>query len=163
MPRLHELPAETTAFIDANIFLGHFLAQQPVCTAFLERVWNQEVTGVTSVLVLSEVRHGLLRAEVTARKALSTKQTLPYLQAHPEIIAHLPDSRRAMMELRSWPLRIVQLTRGQFWQACRLSERFGLLTNDALHVATIRAHRLRHLVSADHDFRRVRGVTLWHP
>ena len=163
MPRLEALPSGTSVFIDASVLLGHFLSQAPACTTFLERVFSREVTGVTSVLVLSEVRHGLLRAEVSVRQALPTRRTLRFLRKHPDVIARLTESHRALAELRRWPLRVVHLTRGQFWQACRLSERFGLLTHDALHVATLRAHQLRHLVSADRDFRRVPGLTLWFP
>ena len=165
MPRLDELPASSVVFIDANIFLGHFLSQSRSCTTFLERLWNREITGVTSVLALSEVRHGLLRAEVSARHDLASRRTVRYLRDHPAVIATLADTRRSLEELRRWPLRVVHLTRGQFWQACRLSERFGLLTHDALHLATLRAHRLCHLASADRDFLRARipNLTVWRP
>lgn len=163
MPRLIDLPSGTAVFIDANIFLGHFLQQHPTCTSVLERVWSRDLIGVTSVLVLGEVRHGLLRAEVSVRYALASRQTLRYLREHPRVIAELTKSRQALHELRRWPIRIVNLTRGQFWQACRISERDGLLTNDALIVATMRAHRLTHLASNDSDFLRVPGITLWRP
>ena len=163
MPRLEILPVGASVFIDANIFLEHFLRRAPSCTAFLERVWNRDVAGTTSVLVLSEVRHGLLRAEAGARYHLPSRRTLRYLREHPDAIATLTESRRALLELRSWPLRIVHVTRSQFWHATRLSERFGLLTNDALHLATLRAHGLRHLASADRDFRHIPHLTVWTP
>ena len=163
MPRLDALPAGAGVFIDANIFLGHFLNQSRPCTTFLERLWNREIAGLTSVLVVSEVRHGLLRAEVSARQRLPSRLGLRYLRDHPDVIARLPETRRALIELRSWPLRLVTVTHGQLWNACRLSERFGLLTNDALHLATMRAHHLTHLASNDTDFARVPGLTLWRP
>jgi len=163
MPRLHDLPTSTVIFIDANIFLEHFLRREKSCTIFLERIWNHEVLGVTSVSVLAEVRHGLLRAEASTRHHLASRNTLRYLREHPDTIARLTESREALTELKRWPLRLVHLTRGQFWRACQLSERYGLLTNDATHLATIRAHGIKHLASADRDFRRVPGLTLWAP
>ena len=163
MPRLDAVPSGTALFIDANIFLGHFLRVQPLCTSFLERVWARELLGVTSVGVLAEVRHGLLRAETTARFHVPSRHVLKYLRTHPRRIAELTDARRALGELKQWSLRIVHVTRGQLWHACRISERFGLLTNDALHVAALRAHRLRHLASADRDFLHVPRLTVWTP
>ena len=121
------------------------------------------MTGVTSVLVLSEVRHRLLRAEVIAKHGIPGRNAVRYMRQHPQIIAQLTDTRRTFRELRRWPLRLVHLTRRQLWQSLRISERLGLLTHDALHVATLRAHGLRHLASADHDFDAVPGLTRWSP
>jgi len=163
MPRLEALPSGTTLFIDANIFLEHFLGRRAACTSFLERVWQRDVLGVTSVSVLAEVRHGLLRAEASARFHLPTRKILRYLRDHPESLAALSETRHVLLELQRWPLRIVHVTRGQFWRACHISERDGLLTNDALHIAVMRAHRLHHLASADRDFRHAPRVTLWSP
>ena len=165
MPRLDDVPSGTVLFIDANILLGHFLQQQPACTSFLERVWTKDVIGVTSVLALAEVRHALLRAEVSARYGLPARRTTAYLREHPHLVGRLTESRRALGELRRWPLRLVHVTRRQFWEGCRLSERYGLLTHDAIHLATLRFHGLHDLASADRDFTRLPlpGLTVWAP
>jgi predicted nucleic acid-binding protein len=163
MPQLDALPSGTNLVIDANIFLEHFLRRQPDCSTFLERLWSGEIVGVTSVLVLAEVRHGLLRAEASAQLHLPSRKTVRYLREHPERIARLTETKRALSELKRWPVRVVHLTRGHFWRACLISERYGLLTNDALHVATLRAHGLDQIASADRDFRLVPHLTLWTP
>ena len=47
--------------------------------------------------------------------------------------------------------------------AGELSQRYHLLMNDALIVATMALHHLTHLASNDEDFRHVPTVTLWRP
>ena len=163
MPRLDELPSGAVVFLDANIVIAHFLQQSQSCTFFLERLWRQDILGVTSVLVLSEVRHGLLRAEVCATRHLPAQGAVRFLREHPEVITTLTNTHHALAEFRQWPVRIVHLTRSQFWRACQISRRSGLLSNDALHVGTMRAHRIRHLASADRDFDRVPNLTRWAP
>jgi predicted nucleic acid-binding protein len=38
-----------------------------------------------------------------------------------------------------------------------------LLTTDAVIIATMRRHRISHLISNDRDFLRIPGITLWRP
>ena len=47
--------------------------------------------------------------------------------------------------------------------AADISSEAGLLTNDALIVAAMRASGIRHLVTNDDDFDRVPGITVWKP
>ena len=57
---LADIPAGQATFIDANVFVDHFgpnPATGAECTAFLRRVANQEVQGVTSAHVIGEVRY----------------------------------------------------------------------------------------------------------
>ena len=61
-----DLPAGATVFLDASVFIHHFepnaLYGLPA-TEFLERVENQEIVGVTTTHVLSEVAHRLMTIE----------------------------------------------------------------------------------------------------
>ena len=163
MPRLPDLPAGTTLFLDANIFLEHLLGGHPACTTLFQRLDSGEVRGITSVAILAEVRHRLLLTELVRRGHISRPhRALDALRQRPELLDRLSgcdDGLDALLDR----IRVVGVTPAQFRSAQRLSLRYRLLTNDALHVATMRAHRLRHLASADRDFLRVRPLTVWTP
>ena len=61
-----DLPAGGTVFLDASVFIHHFEPNAlygPPATEFLERIENQEIIGVTTTHVLSEVAHRLMTIE----------------------------------------------------------------------------------------------------
>jgi predicted nucleic acid-binding protein len=164
MPHLSDLPTGHTVFLDANIFLEHLLRGEPACTTLFQRLRRGDISAIASVLVLSEVRHRLLLTEVVRQgHASETQRALDVLRRQPHILPHLKPCDAGLTLLLQTPLRIVSVTPAQFRLAQRLSIRYRLLTNDALHLAVMRAHRLRHLASADKDFRRVPRLTLWSP
>jgi hypothetical protein len=61
-----DLVAGDRVFVDANILTYHF-QPRPVwgaaCTRFLQRIQNQELTGLASAHVLVEVAHRLMTTE----------------------------------------------------------------------------------------------------
>jgi predicted nucleic acid-binding protein len=62
-----DLPAGETIFLDASVFIHHFepnAAFGPAATDFLERIENQEINGVTSIHIVSEVAHRLMTIEL---------------------------------------------------------------------------------------------------
>ena len=164
MPRLNEFPAGGALFVDANVFLEHLLRGEPSCTALFQRIRDGEIRAVTSVGVLAEVRHRLLLTEIVRRGYVTEpKRSLETLRTHPELLSRLSECDAGLNLLLQAPVRIMSLTPAQFRLAQRLSLRYRLLTNDALHVAALRAQRLRHLASADRDFDRVPRLTRWSP
>jgi hypothetical protein len=53
-----DLPAGATAFVDASVFIRHFEPNAlfgPAASDFLERIKNQELSGIASKHVVSEV------------------------------------------------------------------------------------------------------------
>ena len=165
MPSLSSFPSGGKIFIDANIFLEHMLQGEPSCTAFFQRLSRKEIHAVTSVGVIAEVRHRLLLTEAVRRGYVARPQrALEALRTKPHILRHLESCDVALNTLLEATVhRIVSVTPSQFRKAQKISIRFQLLTNDALHAASIRAHRLRHIASADHDFQHVRNLTVWSP
>lgn len=164
MPRLSEFPSGGTLFLDANIFLEHLLRGEPSCTVLFQRLRTREVHAVTSVAVLAEVRHRLLLTEAVRRGfVLQPHRALERLRTRPELLERLGVCDEALNLLLETPVRLVSVSPAQFRLAQRISIRHHLLTNDALHVATARAQRLRHFASADRDFHRVPDLMLWFP
>jgi len=61
-----DLPAGAGVFVDASVVIHHFEPNAvfgPAATTFLERIENQEIEGVTTTHILSEVAHRLMAIE----------------------------------------------------------------------------------------------------
>src|SRR3954451_17574012 len=61
-----DLPASAAVFLDASVFIHHFEPNAlygPPATEFLERIENQEIAGITTTHIVSEVAHRLMTLE----------------------------------------------------------------------------------------------------
>jgi predicted nucleic acid-binding protein len=61
-----DLPAGAAVFLDASVFIHNFAPNAlfgPTATEFLERIENQEMSGITTTHILSEVAHRLMTTE----------------------------------------------------------------------------------------------------
>ncbi len=61
-----DLPAGAAVFVDASVLIHHFepnALSGPAATAFLERIENQEMNGLTATHIVSEVAHRLMTLE----------------------------------------------------------------------------------------------------
>ena len=163
MARLADFPAGDVLFIDANCLLYHFLSTHPSCTFTVHRAELGLIRLCTSLTVLGEVRHKLMILEASRAFGLHPSRVRAYLRRHPGQIRLLRHCRQAIESLPALRVEILTPTMDIFLASQRLGEEYGLLTNDALILATLRAHRLRHLATADRDFRRVQDLTLWIP
>jgi predicted nucleic acid-binding protein len=61
---LEGIPSGSRVFVDSNIFIYHFLDLSDRCTAFLERISAHKLRGFTSTVVMAEVLHKLMIAEI---------------------------------------------------------------------------------------------------
>lgn len=161
--RLSEFPPGQTIFVDANCLIYHFTGTYPSCAALLERARRREVRAVTSAVTLTEVHHRLMIVEASRRLGQPLRRLPSFLKSHPDAIRSLQDCETAFKALPAFRLRVLPVTHRLIEQAQSLSHALGLLTNDALIVATMRAHHLTHLASNDTDFARVPGLTVWRP
>lgn len=83
--------------------------------------------------------------------------------ARREIVRSAQRCETALTQLSRFHLRVLPITLRLVTLARRLSHEFGLLTNDALLLATMRAYSLTHLASNDTDFLSVPSLSLWRP
>ena len=61
-----DVPAGTRCFIDANIFVYHFVdtpESSNACSDFLERVERGELAGTTSAVAVAEAVHKVMLGE----------------------------------------------------------------------------------------------------
>jgi predicted nucleic acid-binding protein len=161
-----DLPAGATVFLDASVFIHHFepnAAFGPVATEFLERIENQEINGVTATHIVSEVAHRLMTIEAMQAFGWKSSGIALRLRNHPAQVQTLKRFRQAVKEIPLFGIRILAIDPTWLDPAAEISQQTGLLHNDALVIAVMRAHGLTNLASADPDFDRVPGITRYGP
>jgi predicted nucleic acid-binding protein len=166
MNRLAQMPAGTRVFVDTNIFILYYGDAEPfrqACRDFFVRTARQELRGFTSVPVAAETIHRVMVAEGAERLSLSSQATVEHLQKHPAFVRQLTRHLQVASDIRRLGLDILPVTYKDLHGSKGVRSTFGLLTNDSLIVAVMRAHKLRHLASHDAAFERVTGIEVWRP
>ena len=161
-----DLPAGATVFVDASVFIHHFepnALHGPAATEFLERIENQEMSGITATHILSEVAHRLMTLEAMQAFGWKSAGIALRLRNHPTQVKTLKRFRQAIQEIPLFGVRILTIDPTWLDPAAEISQQTGLLHNDALLIAVIRVHGLTNLASADPDFDRVPGITRYGP
>jgi len=110
---LGEIPSGARVFLEASIFLNHFLGASRECRALLERCERSEVRGLTSALALAAVAERLMTLEAEAadepipeRTPRSRAETAAKSHLHEEAVARIP---LMGVEVRPLDLRAVLL------------------------------------------------------
>jgi predicted nucleic acid-binding protein len=161
-----DLPAGATVFVDANVFIHHFEPNAlfgPAATDFLERIENQELTGITTTHVVSEVAHRLMTIEAMQAFGWKSAGIALRLRNHPTQVQTLICFGQAIQEIPLFGIRILTIDPAWLDPAAEVSQQTGLLHNDALVIAVMRVNGLTNLASADPDFDRVPGLTRYAP
>lgn len=160
---LPEVPEGSAVFIDANVFVYHFVGASPQCTALLARCEASEIRGVTSVLVLAEVAHRLMMIEAVQRKLVSAGNVARKLARRSELVRQLTVYESSIQAISSMGVEILALTEAMILLGLGYQRRYGLLTNDSLIVTTMVQQGLRLLATADRRLAMVRELEIAAP
>jgi predicted nucleic acid-binding protein len=162
-----QIPGNAAVFIDANILVYYFTPDPTFgreCQLLMDRVSKyQDFTAYTSTHVLSEMAHQLMVLEAVQQFGWPLAGITRRLQRHPAEVQKLTRFRRAIDEVPRLGIDVVPLERHLPAMAAAISQLHGLLTNDALIVATMQDQAITHLASHDTDFDRVPGLTRYAP
>jgi predicted nucleic acid-binding protein len=161
-----DIPAGETVFLDANVFVYYFTPHPvfgPPCKDLLDRVERHELHGVTGAHSLAAVAHRLMGQEAASRFGWPQQGMVRRLKSHPAEVQQLGRYRQAIDEIALIGVSILPLTGGLVSLAADVTRQHGLLTDDAVIVATMRAKSLTCLASNDADFDRVPGLTRFTP
>jgi predicted nucleic acid-binding protein len=176
--KLKAVPAGAAVFVDANIFIYHFLGASPECAAFLERCAVGDVKAVTGTHIVAEVLHRLMIAEARAKGAGRLKgrgaqagvggdankgSAVRFLESHPDEVSRLTDHHAAAAVIEQIVGTILPLTMDIVRASQWARSRDGLLVNDSLTAAMIKAENLVHLASNDGAFLRIDGISVYKP
>lgn len=160
---LEEVPAHTKVFIDSNVFIYHFLNVSESYTNFLESAEREDIDAYTSTIVLAEVMHRLLIAEVVEKYDVEPRGAVRFLKENPEVIPTLEKCEDAVEKIPEFGVRILQVTMEAIFKSRELRRRYLLMTNDSLNLYVMRANQLYDIATNDGDFERVEDVRVWKP
>jgi predicted nucleic acid-binding protein len=161
-----DLLSGTAVFLDANTFVYAATADPrygPACKRLLERIDKQDVQGLTSAHVLSEMAHRVMTLEAVTRFNRPLAGMANWLRRHPAEVQQLARHRQAVDEVRAGKVQVLPIEGSDVSLAADLSVPFGLLSNDALIVIIMQHHGLSQLASLDADFDRAPGLTRYAP
>jgi predicted nucleic acid-binding protein len=161
-----DILAGESVFIDANVFVYPFAADPtlgPPCQDLAERIGRKEVDGFLSTSVLSEIAHRLMTLEACVTFGWPYPGIAQRLRRHPGEIMKLLRYRDAIDEIIGLGVHVLSVTQQHVLLAGDLSRHHGVLSGDALILATMQLHGLKSLASNDSDFDRVPGVVRYSP
>jgi len=150
-------------FVDANIFIYHFLDLSADCSAFLERIEEGAYRGTTSVFVLTEVLHRMMIMEAKAKNMVKTPGALKKLAEKPDLVRRLVDYSTVAQVVPDMGIHVLPLTPAHVAASQMVRARHGLLINDSLIVALIRESGIANLATHDEAFCRVDGIRVFGP
>jgi predicted nucleic acid-binding protein len=160
---LEAVESDASIFIDAPIFIYHFSGASSECRRLLERCERGDLRGVTSVAVLAEVAHRVMTIEAVTKGLISPGNVVRKLREKPEIVSSLRAYQERVEQIPLMFIEVVPLDVGLFLRSAELRKRFGLLVNDSLAAASALELKVDAMASADPDFGRVPGLTLYRP
>ncbi len=106
---LNEIPSDSILFIDSNIFIYHFLGISESCTDFLERVEMEDIEAYTSTVVMAEVLHRLMVAEVVEKHGIEPQRVVKFLKQNPEVISTLEKCESAIKDIPEFKVKILSV------------------------------------------------------
>lgn len=160
---LADLQEGERVFLDANIFIYHFVGRSAQCKALLQRCACRELVGYTSTSVLAEVLHRLMVAEAFEQGLVTAKAAVKQLKEKPELVKQLTTYNENVSKIRRMNLTILSLTPDVLIKSEAIRKSEGLLTNDSFAVVFMRDSGLTKLATTDSDFERVSGLEVYKP
>ena len=160
---LADLADGVAVFVDANVFIYHFVGASPECTALLERCEAQEVRGSTSALVLAEVSHRLMMIEAVERKLITPGNAATKLARRPDVVRQLARHAAGVQAIPAMGIEVAAVTEATILLGLRHQGRYGLLTNDSLVVAGMQQLGVRLLATADRRLAAVDEIQILVP
>lgn len=159
---LTDIPLNSNVLIDANILIYAAGGQSRQCTQLLRRCGREDVHGVTTVEILSEVCHRLMLAEAFASGAIR-RATASALRQNRAAISGLASYWAFVSQAFEIGLVILELDGPRFRRAQALRQRHRLLTNDSLLLAAAEMYRISILATRDSDFDGVPWLSVFSP
>jgi predicted nucleic acid-binding protein len=160
---LAEIPEASSVFIDANVFVYHFVGASVQCSTLLGRCETGEVRGMTSALVLAETAHRLMMIEAVERRLVTPGNVVRKLARRPAALRRLTVYASSIQAIPSMGVETLPLTEETIRLGLWHQRRHGLLTNDALIAATMTQRGLRLLATGDRRLTMVDDLDIASP
>ena len=156
------LPNGSDVFLDTNIFVYGLSGTSPECWNLLRRCSEEQITGVSSYHVVSEVTHRLMCIEAQ-NKGLAGPNPRQVLNDHPERVRQLTDYWGDVEHLLSLNILFLTVDEETIRTANGERQHYGFLNNDSLIVAFMRLYGITALASRDSGFARLPDMRVYSP
>lgn len=165
---LAALPAGTEIFVDANIFIYHFNGKSATCTAFVDRIANDEVAAYVNAQVLSDLLHRLMCAEAVAKGLItsaSADKMKRWLATNRAAAGRLRKYQAQFEFLLGIGVKVISVTRMTLINSKRERATHALMIGDSLNICSMARNkpRLSHIATRDSDFGHISTLTVWQP
>ncbi len=163
---LNNLPDGTVVYVDSNIFI-YDATNHPKyaasCSVLLDRIESGEISGVTSVLSINETVHKLSIIELSTKLNKKPVSIIPLIKKKPSLLDGLVTPFLAAENMMNMNLEIVNLLVPMYVVVLESMKRYRLMSNDAIHVATMKQRGISDIATNDPDFERVGWIKVWKP
>lgn len=162
---LIDIGSKASTFVDSNIFTYFLLEDRRYFNTvkkFFERINTGEIFGFANNIVFTETLFNFVKAEVIYSENIIVRDFIKIAKLHPDIIAKVDVS--PVLELLNLPnLYMLDLPSGTISDIKEIHSMYGLLSNDAYHLLTMKYYGITNITTNDSDFERVDWVNVWKP
>jgi predicted nucleic acid-binding protein len=160
---LLEIRAGAWVAIDTNIIVYANQHRSSECLEFLKRCACGELRGVVPMPMVAELVHALMLIEARENNWIERANPARALAERPDLVRRLVRYEIQMREFFGIGLRIEPVGGGDIFEALRIQKEAGLLTNDALLLATARRLNCEAVASADRAIAQAPGFNVFAP
>ena len=161
--KLSKIKTGVRVFIDANIFIYHFTGVSEDCSELLFRCEQHDLIGFTSVNVLLEVLHRLMLVEVVKKKLLKPPNLVKKLQKQPGLVKKLNAYKINTIKIYQMGIEILGTDYNVILKSQDYREKYGLMVNDSVIVASMQEKELNVLATNDNGFSAVDEIMIYKP
>ena len=162
---LTSIERESKVFVDSNIFTYFLLEDERYfenVMSFFDKINDGAIIASVNIIVFTETLFNFVKAKVIIEENIRQKDFIKMVKAKPELIAKVDIS--PVLELFSLPnLVLLDLPPDFIDKIVDIHRRYGLLSNDAYHLLTMRYYGVNDIATNDSDFERVESLNVWMP
>ena len=162
---LTSIERESKVFVDSNIFTYFLLEDERYfenVMSFFDKINDGVIVASVNIIVFTETLFNFVKAKVIIEENIRQKDFMKIVKAKPELIAKVDIS--PVLELFSLPnLVLLDLPPNFIDKIVDIHRRYGLLSNDAYHLLTMRYYGVNDIATNDSDFERVESLNVWMP
>jgi len=163
---LNDLSVGEIVYVDSNIFIydttGH-PKYAPSCSGFLDCVESGEITGITSILTISETIHKLSIIELSSKMKERPVSIIRLVKRDPSLLDTLDTPFIVAENIMEMNLEIVSFSDLIFARALKFMRQHRLMSNDAVHLTTMEKHGITKIATNDRDFERIKWIGVYKP
>jgi predicted nucleic acid-binding protein len=161
-----DIPPGESVFVDANTLVYHFAADAQygrACTDFVGRVERGEILAYCSSHVVSDLAHRLMTIEAILTLGWPIAGIAQRLRQKHSEIARLTRFRQVVESLPQSNMQVLPVAWPQVAAATAVSQKYELLSGDALIVTIMEQSGVTNLASNDADFDHVPWLKRYSP